>query len=126
MVRAAIPAAILVMAASGASARDARSLHNIPWYLAHPAERAAVMALCRTDFAIGKHPDCANAEAAATLAWANDLRQDRIPTPEEVLSDPAYWQTNKIARAGAVAACALPGRGGMTAQECAIARASGN
>ncbi len=104
-----------------------RSLHDIPWYVAHDRARVATLNLCRSDHRFSRDVDCANAETAATVEWGNRTGRGtqarpgspRVLTPEQMLTSPAYWAENRMARIGALANCrgALP----LPADDCVAA-----
>ena len=112
--------AVAVLGGLAAPARAQVSLHDTPWYMQHSAERGATLRLCHKDDAMARTPDCVNAEAAVTRLHAQSLgRQWPI---DDMLNDPQYWQTNRIARASQLNACAK-GLWGSTPSSCAAARA---
>ena len=107
---AAIGAALF--AAQPAEAREVRSLHDIPWYQAHDSVRAVTIDACRKDHALGRLPDCANAETAETRVWAERASQGGKagwqpgqPLPDDYLTQPSYWAANGLQRVGVLGAC---------------------
>jgi hypothetical protein len=59
----------------GSCARSIQSAHTVDWYLAHPADRRALMHRCANDPGTLRHrPDCINARAAAARAGIGSLR----------------------------------------------------
>ncbi len=124
---------VLASAAWGTSALAQPARHDIPWFEARPAERAATLRACRNDERLARQAVCANAEHAANRVGAQDRaraaglsERRRIRTIDDVLADPSYYAANRVARAGLLAECATGGvPGGMKplAQHCAAARA---
>lgn len=121
MTRAAVLAAMgvsLTAALTGEPARAGRaSLHDIPWYLAHPAARRATLDLCHSDHRFSHDADCANADTAETRAWT----EERSRAGGDILSDPRYWAGNPLGRGAVLAACANPPTL-YTPSTCAAAR----
>lgn len=124
-----VGAALLVRAGHNARAAEpprGRSLHDIPWYVAHPEERRVTLQLCRNDHALGRLPDCANAETAETRLWERRARQQSVTggrsrSPNETLQDPTYWAQNRLTRAGALAQCRTGNLGLLTRADCLAA-----
>lgn len=124
--------ALSAVVASGASAQSAppppRSLHDIPWYVAHDRARVATLNLCRSDHRFSRDIDCANAESAATVEWGNRTGRGtparrgspRVLTPDEMLTSPTFWAENPLARFSALTNCV--GAYPPPADECAAAR----
>ncbi len=106
MTRAAICVAVgvsLVAALAGSSARAGRaSLHDIPWYVAHPAARRATLDVCHSDHRFSHDADCANADTAETRAWTEERRR----AAGDILSDPNYWAGNPLGRGAVLTNCA--------------------
>lgn len=94
-----IAACCVLPFAAHADTRYQRSLHDIPWYAAHPAERRATQQFCERDAAYAVMPDCRNAEhaGAGTLG--------RRYTGLNYMYDPAWWAENPVARDGALLQC---------------------
>lgn len=111
-----------LLIAPAAAQERVQSLHDIPWYVDHPAERDVTIRLCQSDTAIARSPDCANANLAATRAHANHLARGSFNGVDSMLSDPKYWAANRIARAGQLSDCAH-GLWNATPSSCAAARA---
>ncbi len=94
-----------------------RSLHDIPWYMANNAARAATINLCRSDHRFARDVDCLNAETAEDRLWGQraakgalpgqKLAQGRSPSSmlDDVLLSPQYWADNRLARIGTLAEC---------------------
>lgn len=80
------------------------SLHDIAWYVAHPAARQATLNLCHSDHRFAHDADCANADTAETHAWTEERRS----AAGNMLSDPGYWAANPLGRGAVLAACANP------------------
>lgn len=97
-----------------------RALHNIPWYSAHPAERAATLRLCHTDYSYSGLPDCANAEAAGAGQAGSGSSIGKL---KDMLKDPQYWRENRVARWAEMAQCRRGDR--MALPYCAAAVAGG-
>ena len=110
------------------------SLHDIPWYMAHDAARAATLKLCRSDHRFARNVDCANAETAEDRLWsqraaggAQPGRQaqpggrPRLTLFDDTLLSPTYWAENRLARTGTLAACKNPAAG-YAPDVCAAAR----
>ena len=92
-------------AVAGPPARAGRaSLHDIPWYVAHPAARRATLDVCHRDHRFAHDADCANADSAETHAWT----EERSRAAGDILSDPQYWASNRLGRGAVLAACANP------------------
>ena len=108
MTRAAVLAAVsvsLTAILAGSSARAGRaSLHDIPWYVAHPAARRATLDVCHSDHRFSHDADCANADSAETRAWG----QERARGAFSSLTNPRYWAANRLGRTAALASCAQP------------------
>lgn len=84
-----------------------RSLHDTPWYVAHPAARDATIRLCESDAAYLRLTDCANAERAASAT----LGAHAWKTLGDMFNDPRYWATaGDLARESARLQC-VRGRG---------------
>ena len=108
---------LLLGGALAAAHGQARSLHDIPWYMANNAARAATIKLCRSDHRFARDVDCLNAETAEDRLWgqraANGalpgqrLAQGRSPSSmlDDVLLSPQYWADNRLARIGTLAEC---------------------
>ena len=97
------------------------SLHDIPWYMAHDAARAATLKLCRSDHRFARDVDCANAETAEDRLWSQRAASGAQPgtrtqpggRPRPTLFDdtvlsPTYWAENRLARIGKLAGCNKP------------------
>ncbi len=80
------------------------SLHDIPWYEAHPAIRKATMKLCQSDHRFAHDVDCANAETADTKAWGKQSRQFAFGD----LVSPEHWAANALGRKGILWGCDRP------------------
>ena len=97
---------------------------DIPWFETHARERLATLRSCRDDERLARGAICANAERAQDRVEARqNSRQTRTGTPstiDSVLTDPGYWASNRIARAGALAECTA---GLLPAAQCAAVRA---
>ena len=108
MIRAAIVAILstpIAVIAGGQPAHAGRaSLHDIPWYVAHPAARRATLNVCHSDNRFAHDADCTNADTAETHAWA----EERSRAAGDILSDPSYWASNRLGRGAVLAACANP------------------
>lgn len=121
------PAALAQLPPPGMTGAPPPSLHNIPWYSAHPAERAAVLRFCHSDHRYDNTPDCANAESADTADYAARMRRAAEAAGAfKRHTDPAWWLANPYARWNAIGACSVTPDPGFTAQytaaECAAAR----
>jgi hypothetical protein len=55
----------VVAIVSPISAAVADEYHDIPWYVAHPAERKALLRRCHADAALSITFNCQNAQAAS-------------------------------------------------------------
>lgn len=97
---------------------------DVPWFEAHPRERLAALQSCRDDERLARGAICANAERAQDRVEARqNARQMRTRAPstiDSVLTDPSYWASNRIARAGALAECSA---GLLPAAQCSAVRA---
>ncbi len=81
------------------------SLHDIPWYEAHPAVRKKTMEVCQSDHRFAHDVDCANAETADTKAWGR--RSAKYAFSD--LDDPRYWASQPPwVRSGVLASCRTP------------------
>ena len=94
------------------------SLHDIPWYMAHDAARAATLKLCRSDHRFARDVDCANAETAEDRLWSQRAAggaqpgtrtqpggRPRSSPLDDILLSPTYWAENRLARIGTLAEC---------------------
>lgn len=127
------PVVIALLAACWTPALAQPVRHDIPWFEARPAERAATLRACRNDERLARQATCANAEHAANRVGARERARAasveehrRSRTIDDMLADPGYYAANRVARAGLLAECATGGvPGGMKplAQHCAAARA---
>ena len=61
---------VLLAGAFNAAHGQPASLHDIPWYMAHDAARAATLKLCRNDHSFARNVDCAKAETAEDRLWS--------------------------------------------------------
>ena len=117
--RGVIACLVLVLPLQGQTAEG-----DIPWFEAHPRERLATLQSCRDDERLARGAICANAERAQDRVEARQSsRQTRTRAPstiDSVLTDPGYWASNRIARAGALAECTA---GLLPAAQCAAVRA---
>jgi len=105
----------LLLAGSSAPVRAQSSLHDIPWYMAHDAARAATTKLCQSDHRFAHDVDCANAETAETRLYAQraagaagggQLSAGRSHSSVfDDLTSPQYWAANRLSRIGAMASC---------------------
>ena len=91
------------------------SLHDIPWYMAHDAARAATLKLCRSDHRFARDVDCANAETAEDRLWSQRAAggaqpggRPRPSTLDDILLSPTYWAENGLSRVGVLASCKNP------------------
>lgn len=104
MMRALLMAGVLALpAAAYADTYQNRSLHDIPWYVAHRAETEATIKWCETRVDYAEMPDCRNAQHAAA-AWIGQPRYGHGGF--SYMHDPAFWAANPIARDGAAIQCA--------------------
>ena len=103
----------LLLAGSSAPVHAQSSLHDIPWYMANNAARAATIKLCRSDHRFAHDVDCANAETAEdrlygqrAAGWSGQPSQggSRSSVFDE-LTSPQYWAANRLSRMGAMASC---------------------
>lgn len=121
-----LAAGVLAVAAAIAPMAQAQSRRTVSYFLAHPEERNIILRECRDDEAAARMPECANAQRAADQAsrqaYLQEQRQHRTQTPNEMLTDPAYYAANPIARAVVLDQCA---RGTARLSDCAAARAAG-
>jgi hypothetical protein len=119
-----LAAAVLVAAPFAAHAQQRqRALHDIPWYVAHPAARGATLRLCHNDNSYAGMPDCANAENAAAGQVGSGSSIGRL---KAMLNDPNYWRQNPVARDGAMVQCRRRGPGdAMVLPYCAAIQAGG-
>ena len=93
-----------------------RSLHDIPWYMANHAARAATINLCRSDHRFARDVDCLNAETAEDrlygqrAARAGQMPQGRSRSSafDDDLLSPQYWADNRIVRLGTLQGCSRP------------------
>ncbi|GAC1509338.1 MAG: hypothetical protein NVS1B6_16510 [Steroidobacteraceae bacterium] len=83
--------------------RVPRALHDIPWYVANPAVRAATLRLCQSDNTYADLPDCRNAANAAASPAARG--GDPIARMRAERQSPQYWRENRIARWGMLEQC---------------------
>ena len=74
-VRSRIALAVLLACAALASCSRESAAHTVAWYLAHAADRRAMVGRCENDpGTLGKTPECVNAMAAAAQAGIGSLR----------------------------------------------------
>ncbi len=97
-----------------------RSLHDIPWYMANNAARAATINLCRSDHRFAHDVDCLNAETAEDRLWGQRAATGALPGQKQAqgrsrssvfdddLLSPQYWAKNRIVRLGTLAGCNKP------------------
>ncbi len=108
----------LLLAGSSALVRAQSSLHDIPWYMANNAARAATINVCRSDHRFAHDVDCANAETAEDRLYARraagaagggqlSAGRSRSSVFDEQTS-PQYWASNRLTRLGVLAACKHP------------------
>jgi len=57
----------------------AGSQHDIPWYVAHDAERKALRKKCEDDQALARTADCANAEGAEHRIYYDRKQAETAP-----------------------------------------------
>ena len=89
------------------------SLHDIPWYMANDAARAATLKLCRNDHRFARDVDCANAETAEDRLWSQRAAKggqqsqgrSRSSVFDDDLLSPQYWADNRLTRIGVLASC---------------------
>ena len=55
------------------------SQHDIPWYVAHDAERKALRKKCEDDQALARTADCANAEGAEHRIYYDRKQAETAP-----------------------------------------------
>lgn len=113
-------AALLLATALPAAAQDGRHRTVPEWGAAGSEARARRLAECEGDEREARKADCANARAAEDRARRRTRRP--VPSPDQMLGDPSYWRANPVARAAALRGCAR-GDSGLTARDCAAARA---
>ena len=103
-------ALLLGGAAAPAYAQGTTSLHDIPWYVAHPAAREATLKLCQSDHRFARDVDCLNAETAGTKAWGEQSakRAGLHGGPFDDLVSPRYWAAETLGRKGVLWGCACP------------------
>lgn len=91
-------------------AQGTTSLHDIPWYAAHPAERNAILKFCQSDHRFSRNVDCLNAETGGTQAWGEESakRAGLRGGPFDDLTNPQYWAANRLPRKGILRGCAQP------------------
>jgi len=90
-----------------------KSLHDIPWYMANNAARAATINLCRSDHRFARDVDCLNAETAedrlygqrAARAGQVSPGRSRSSVFDDDLLSPQFWADNRLSRIGAIASC---------------------
>jgi len=90
-----------------------KSLHDIPWYMANNAARAATINLCRSDHRFARDVDCLNAETAedrlygqrAARAGQVSPGRSRSSVFDDDLLSPQYWADNRLARIGTLGEC---------------------
>ncbi len=96
---------------------QARSLHDIPWYMANNAARAATLNLCRNDHRFARDADCLNAETAEDRLYGQRAARGIGPGQTQAqkggglfddLTSPQYWAANRLARIGVIASCKHP------------------
>ena len=94
-----------------------RSLHDIPWYMANHAARAATINLCRSDHRFARDVDCLNAETAEDRLYGQRAaRTGQLPPQgrsrrsafDDDLLSPQYWANNRLTRMGVLASCRNP------------------
>jgi len=108
----------LLLAGSSAPVHGQSSLHDIPWYMAHDAARAATTKLCQSDHRFAHDVDCANAETAETKLWGQ--RSAKFAFSD--MTDPHYWAAQpRLGRSGILAGCNRPVPT-YTPEVCAAAR----
>ena len=84
------------------------ALHDVNWYIQHVEAQQQTLAFCHADAARQKAPDCANAESAAVAIMGREYaRHSNLSN----MTDPDYWNNNRIARNGILAQCARRGPG---------------
>ena len=99
-----------------AHGQSRQPLHDIPWYMANPAARAATINLCRTDHRFARDVDCLNAETAedrlygqrAARAGQVSPGRSRSSVFDDDLLSPQYWANNRLARQGTLVSCNRP------------------
>lgn len=101
MSRTFVRAAALVAALAPAAALAGEKF-DIPWFVAHPTERAAALKMCHDDYRYAKTMICANVEAAATRVWGRAAAPNTNP-----LTTTRYWVENPIGRKSELKSCAL-------------------
>ena len=96
------------------------SLHDIPWYMANNAARAATIKLCRSDHRFARDTDCLNAETAEDRLWGQRAANGALPGQrlaqgrsrssvfDDDLLSPQFWANNRIVRQGTLAGCNRP------------------
>jgi hypothetical protein len=97
-----------------------KSLHDIPWYMANNAARAATINLCRSDHRFARDVDCLNAETAEDRLWGQRAANGALPGQKQAqgrsrssvfdddLLSPQFWADNRLTRIGALASCKHP------------------
>ena len=112
---------VLLAGAFTAAHAQPASLHDIPWYMAHDAARAATLKLCRSDHRFARDVDCANAETAEDRLWSQRAAggaqpggqaqpggRPRLTIFDDTLLSPTYWADNRLARVGTLVGCNKP------------------
>lgn len=119
-----IRAALLAAAVAFPIAAQAQPAKGtVSWFMANDADRREMLQACADDEALARRPVCANAVAASNrVARARRAAAARTPSPSEVLNDPRYWASNRMARAGALVECNGGGPTNLTPRACAAAR----
>ncbi len=121
---------LLLCGASVAAHGQARSLHDIPWYMANNAARSATLNLCRNDHRFARDADCLNAETAEDRLYGQraargvGLGQTQAQKGGGLFDDltsPQYWAANRAGRQGLLVGCNRPVPT-VQADVCAAAR----
>lgn len=94
-------AAVALVAPPSARAAS-RAEHTVGWYVAHAAEREAILRRCNDDRSLDQNGDCQNATAASAQTAAPGWNG---PDAFAAWNSPALYRQNGAARAMVLGGC---------------------